>query len=420
MGSLRRWRISIVLLTLATWMALGAARPRFADALLQPPVSITASGTIEAEEIRVSAELGGRVIAVLADEGETVTAGQLLVQLEDTVWIAQEGEAAAAVAAARARLAELQAGPRPSEIAAAQAEVARAEAELAGARAAYQHAQRLLETPYDLLAQIDEAQAQIIRAEAQIERARAQYNTAKALRDGSTGGSDLDKTKRAVYEQQMAAAQAAVEAAQEAKRGAEATLAALQAMRQQPLALIAEVNRTQGQVRVAEAALALAQAKLATILAGPREEEVIAAEAAVQQAEAALRLVQAQRAKLALRSPITGVVTSRLIEPGELAAPGAVLMTVADLDRVTLRIYVPTDRIGQVRIGQEAIVTVDSFPDRRFQGQVVYISDRAEFTPRNVQAPEDRAQTVFAVKIQLANPDHLLKPGMPADAQLLE
>ncbi len=417
MGRITSWSrwlgIIVVTTLLAGWPWASQAAP-------SPRLVVRASGTIEAEEVRISAETGGRVVAVLADEGDDVSAGQLLVQLDDTEWIAREGEAAAAVAAARARLAEVRAGPRPSEIAAAQAEVARAEAELAGAQAAYQHAQKLLETPHDLIAQIDDAQAQIVRAKAQIERARAQYNTAKALRDGTTGGSDLDKTKRAVYEQQMAAAQAAIEAAQEAKRGAEATLAALQAMRQQPLALIAEVHRTEGQVKVAQQALALAQAKLAVLLASPREEEVVAAEAAIQQAEAALHLVQAQRAKLALRSPITGLVTSRLIDPGELAAPGSVLMTVADLDQVTLRIYVPTDRIGRVRVGQEAIVTVDSFPGRQFSGRVVYISDQAEFTPKNVQTPEDRAQTVFAVKIRLENPDHLLKPGMPADAQLLE
>ncbi len=140
----------------------------------------------------------------------------------------------------------------------------------------------------------------------------------------------------------------------------------------------------------------------------------------MQQAEAALRLVQVQRDKLALRSPIAGLVTSRLVEPGELAAPGAVLMIVADLDLVTLQIFVPTDRIGRVRLGQEAIVTVDSFPGRQFQGHVVYIADRAEFTPKNVQTQEDRVQTVFAVKVRLDNPEHLLKPGMPADATLME
>jgi multidrug resistance efflux pump len=171
---------------------------------------------------------------------------------------------------------------------------------------------------------------------------------------------------------------------------------------------------------VAEANLALAQAKLEALLAGPQPERVKAAEAEVQQAEAALRLAQVQWDRLALRSPIAGLVTSRLVDPGELAQPGAVLMTVANLDQVTLQIFVPTDRIGHVHVGQKAVVTVDSFRGRSFEGKVIYIADRAEFTPKNVQTQEDRVQTVFAVKLALENPEHLLKPGMPADATLLD
>lgn len=393
------------------WHILAASRPREV---------ITASGTIEAEEIRISSETGGRIVQVAVDEGDAVETGQLLIQLDDSLWIAQVSEAEAALAAARAALAEVQAGPRPSEIAAAKAEVARAEAELAGAQAAYQHAQALLKTPHDLNAQIDDAQARIAQAQAQIGQAQARYGAAQALRDATTGGTDYDKTKRRVYELQMAAAQAAIEAAQEAQKGAEAALAALQEVRRNPLSLIAEVHRAEGQVKIAEANLALAQAKLEALLAGPQPEKVRAAEAEVQQAEAALRLVQVQRERLALRSPIAGLVTSRLMDPGELAAPGAVLMTVADLDQVTLQIFVPTDRIGYVHLGQRAIVTVDSFRGRAFEGRVVYIADRAEFTPKNVQTQEDRVQTVFAVKLQLDNPEHLLKPGMPADATLVD
>lgn len=393
------------------WHILAASRPREV---------ITASGTIEAEEIRISSETGGRIVQVAVDEGDAVETGQLLIQLDDSLWIAQVSEAEAALAAARAALAEVQAGPRPSEIAAAKAEVARAEAELAGAQAAYQHAQALLKTPHDLNAQIDDAQARIAQAQAQIGQAQARYGAAQALRDATTGGTDYDKTKRRVYELQMAAAQAAIEAAQEAQKGAEAALAALQEIRRNPLSLIAEVHRAEGQVKIAEANLALAQAKLEALLAGPQPEKVRAAEAEVQQAEAALRLVQVQRERLALRSPIAGLVTSRLMDPGELAAPGAVLMTVADLDQVTLQIFVPTDRIGYVHLGQRAIVTVDSFRGRAFEGRVVYIADRAEFTPKNVQTQEDRVQTVFAVKLRLDNPEHLLKPGMPADATLVD
>jgi HlyD family secretion protein len=414
----RRYGVSVVIGIFTIGMgvlwsfhALAAPRPREV---------ITASGTIEAEEIKISSETGGRIVHVAVEEGDSVEAGQLLIQLDDSPWIAQVSEAEAALAAARAALAEIKAGPRPSDLAAARAEIARTEAELAGARAAYQHAQDLLKTPHDLNAQIDDAQARVAQAQAQIGQAQARYGAAQALRDATAGGTDYDKTKRKVYELQMAAAQAAIEAAQEAQKGAEATLAALQEIHRNPLSLIAEVHRAEGQVRVAEANLALAQAKLEALLAGPQPERVKAAEAEVQQAEAALRLAQVQWDRLALRSPIAGLVTSRLVDPGELAQPGAVLMTVANLDQVTLQIFVPTDRIGHVHVGQKAVVTVDSFRGRSFEGKVIYIADRAEFTPKNVQTQEDRMQTVFAVKLALENPEHLLKPGMPADATLLD
>jgi multidrug efflux pump subunit AcrA (membrane-fusion protein) len=113
------------------------------------------------------------------------------------------------------------------------------------------------------------------------------------------------------------------------------------------------------------------------------------------------------------------LVVEHSVHVGETASVGSTLMTVASLDVVKLTIYVPTDRIGLVRVGQRAEVTVDSFPGRIFVGQVTYISPQAEFTPKNVQTREERVKTVFAVRITLPNPDHSLKPGMSADARAL-
>ena len=412
------WHVGNTILILCALMIVGSRAP--VAAAPARDIVVKASGTIEAEEVKLSAEIGGRVVAVNAKEGEAVEKGQLLVQMDDSLLLAQVAEAEAEVTTAQALLAEAVAGARPSEIAAARAEVASAQAELSGAQKAYALAQEMLQTPHDLLAQIDEARAGVEMAKAQVGQAQAALGMAQALRDGATGGSDYDKAKRAAYELQVAAAQADLEAAQEAQAGAEATLAALEAVLRAPLTYQAAVHRAASQVALAEAKLALAQARLDAVLAGKRPEEIAVAEAGVQQAAAALRLVQAQQAKLALRSPIDGLVTSRLIEPGELAQAGRVLMTVADLDQVTLQIFVPTDRIGRVRLEQRAVVTVDSFRGREFEGRVVYIADRAEFTPKNVQTQEDRVDTVFAVKIRLENPEHLLKPGMPADAALVE
>jgi HlyD family secretion protein len=116
-------------------------------------------------------------------------------------------------------------------------------------------------------------------------------------------------------------------------------------------------------------------------------------------------------------SPIDGVVLERLIEPGELAAPGSTLLVVADLNALTLKVYVPEDRYGQVALGQVYPVMVDSFPGVTFSGRVSHIADQAEFTPRNVQTVEGRKSTVFAVTLDLASAGGKLKPGMPADVR---
>jgi HlyD family secretion protein len=122
--------------------------------------------------------------------------------------------------------------------------------------------------------------------------------------------------------------------------------------------------------------------------------------------------------KLSLVSPATGTVSAQTIYVGEVAQPAAPLLTIVDLKRVKLVIYVPAGRIGEVKLGQGAQVSTDSYPGRRFSGTVTHINDEAEFTPKNVQTQEERVKMVFRVEIALDNPDGALKPGMPADAIL--
>ena len=129
-----------------------------------------------------------------------------------------------------------------------------------------------------------------------------------------------------------------------------------------------------------------------------------------------MRALEVQLEKATLRSPIAGLVTNRVAHVGEVASPGAVLMTVADLDEVTLTLYIAEGEIGRVKVGQEVEVRVDSYPGEVFEGEVSYISSEAEFTPKNVQTKEERVSMVFAVKVRIGNEGHKLKPGMPADA----
>jgi multidrug resistance efflux pump len=185
----------------------------------------------------------------------------------------------------------------------------------------------------------------------------------------------------------------------------------------------------EAQVKVAQAGAAyqsalaeieVAQARLALLQAGPRTEQVAVAEAQVRQAEASLAALQVRWEKSILSAPLAGQVVDRVAHEGEIAVPGVTLLTLANLSDLTLTVYVPEPDVGTVSIGQQVKVLVDSFPGEPFVGTVTYISDKAEFTPKNVQTKAERVNTVFAVKIKLDNPDQQLKPGMPADAILVE
>jgi HlyD family secretion protein len=139
------------------------------------------------------------------------------------------------------------------------------------------------------------------------------------------------------------------------------------------------------------------------------------AQDAVAQAQANLDLLNAQVGKLEVKAPQDGVILTRNIQPGEYVQPGAAALTMGDISHLTITVYVPEDRYGQIHLGQNASMSVDSFPGEEFGAQVSYISDQAEFTPRNVQTVEGRSSTVYAVKLNVNDPKGQLKPGMPAD-----
>jgi multidrug resistance efflux pump len=223
-----------------------------------------------------------------------------------------------------------------------------------------------------------------------------------------------------VYDYQVQATQASLDAARAGQETAEQTLAALKQIRSEPLALISEARLAKALFKVAESGEAAARAKLVDLAAGPLDEEVAVLEAYGARAEASLGALQAQVEKMTLRTPIAGVVSSRSAHEGEAAVPGATLLTVSNLDEVKLKIYIPEDELGRVYLGQQVEVQVDSFPGVPFTGTVSYVSSQAEFTPKNVQTEKERVNMVFAVKVRIPNPDHLLKPGMPADAYLRE
>ena len=382
--------------------------------------AIEASGTIEAEEVVVASEFGGRVQDLLANEGDDVEADQVLIILDTALLEAQIGEAEAAVGAAQANLERVEAGARPGEIETAEALLDQAIAARDGAEQAWLDAAALRDNPQQLNTQIDEAHTQVEVAERGVGQAKAQLETATIQRDAhANAGDDESKTKYATLDQQVRAAEAGVAIAEAALAGAQDQLENLLAMRANPVALNAAVNQAKAQYDDAAAAVEVAQAALDALLSRPNAEEVEVAQTQVRQAEAALGILQVQLEKMTLYSPLSGLVSNRSIHVGETASPGSALMTVANLDEVKLTVYIPENRYGRIRLGQTVTVEVDSFPGQTYEGEVIYISSEAEFTPRNVQTKEERVNTVFAVKILIPNPEHELKPGMPADAKIV-
>lgn len=416
--------------------------------------TLTGSGTIESEEVIVSAEVGGRIVEIDADEGDEVAKGEVLVRLDRDLLLAQKRQAEAAVERAAAELTKVQAGARGEEIRQAQANLSISEARLQQARQTLTDTVRLRDNPQQLDTQIDAAQADVEVAQKSLSAAQAGTQSAQQNYDmwerswrnmedfindpirrkvdvPTGGGGTLEHTVSvgpgpadleplSVQWNQsgtrLMLAWDAVALAQTNLDGAQRRLAVLKEMRTNPLQSQAQVNTAAEQVKVAEAEVAEARAKLSLVKAGARDEQVALAKAQLRRAESAVKVFDAQLSKTVLAAPRDGLVTERPVNSGEMAVSGATLMTLADLEDVKLKVYVPEDEIGKVRVGQKALVSVDSYPGKSYQGRVTYISSEAEFTPKNVQTREDRVNTVFAVKVSLDNSSHELKPGMPADA----
>lgn len=376
------------------------------------PDLLIASGTVQAQQIHIASELGGRVLAVHAGIGDVVQVGDVLVELDTTPLLVQLAEAETAVSIAAAQLALVQDGARPQEVAAAQANLLHAKAEQDGAWSAWDNAEQAVENPQALNAQIADAQAQVNLAAQRVDLAEAQLQQQQILRDQYPEGS----LSRDMADYQVQAAQVAIAAAQADQAAAQTLLNWLYTIRNEPLGLLAEAHMAGGQYRVLRAGTHVAQAQLDDLLAGPMADDVAVAETAVTLAEARLHQLHVQQEKFTLTSYGAGVVLEQDAYPGEVVAPAATILTIADLSEVTLTVYVPENRIGEVVLAQEVQVQVDSFPGRVFQGTVIRIGSQPEFTPRNVATAEERLNTFYAVDIRLNNDAGLLKPGMPADA----
>lgn len=417
----------------------------------EEPAGIVASGFIEADEASVTTELGGRIVALDADEGDEVVRGQELVLLDDALLRSQVEVAEAELGVAAANLALVKADVKQETLDHALALLAQGKSAQDATRVAWKDAQTIADNPQELDVAIAAAQAELGVLNHQERQARALADAAQVGRNladetvqlleelhGSTMrfrfGSQVYRMKirfpgnvipdarseQATATYQSWQAWTGLDQAEVAKAGTMSYLSELKRQRANPVDLLAHANRAKSEYEVAAAAVEVAQAQVEGLQIGATPEQIAAADAQVEIASAALDALEVQLDQLTLEAPISGLVLARPVHVGEVALPGAPLMTLADLENVTLTVYVPTDQLGQVQLGQEVSVQVDAYPGRTFTGTVSFIASEAEFTPKNVQTREERVNMVFAVKVKLPNPDHALKPGMPADAVLHE
>jgi membrane fusion protein YbhG len=171
-------------------------------------------------------------------------------------------------------------------------------------------------------------------------------------------------------------------------------------------------------VKRSQAAFKAAQERYNEAAEGARKEEIAIARANLAQANENLNLSRIDESYTMLRAPTNGVITVREAELGEVVSPGTPVVTLADLDHIWLRAYIAETDLGRIHWGQDVSVTTDTYPGRQYHGRISFIASDAEFTPKSVQTYQERVTLVYRIKIDIDNPNHELKPGMPADAHI--
>jgi HlyD family secretion protein len=352
------------------------------------------SGTIEATRADLAFQTTGRVVEVLVDEGQSIKQRQVLARLEPETFASAVAQAEAALSQARANLNALKAALSLKQTM-LPAEVSRAEAAVQAVE--YQH--RELSGGYRPQ-EVAKARLAVADTQAALEKARNDKRRADKLFEENVIPKSNKDTQDLLYENAMHQYQVSLENLKLAEEG----------FRKESIAA--------SEAKVAESRATLLLARSNLIQIDVAEREIEAGRARVSAAEAALEATRIRFSYTELKAPFDGILTSRNVEPGEVVSLGREVLSVADLSRVKLKIFVDETEIGRVKTGQPVSVRIDTFADKRFKGRVSYISPESEFTPKIIQTHKERVKLVYLVKVALDNPNLELKPGMPADAWL--
>ena len=337
------------------------------------------TGTVEARTVTVGSRTGGRIKRIAVQEGDHVTAGQVLLELEPGDLEAQRAIAQAQLAQMQAALDKLEKGARPEEIAEAKARAAQATAAFAETR----HGSRIEEVAAD--------QARLAQAQATVDKAQL----------------DAERTHHLLAVQ--AITQEEADAADTTLKSAKAERDALQQVLTQAQAGAREEDKAQAAARAQEADAA---AKL--VIAGARVEDLRAGEAQVVAAKARIDQLDVEIAELVIHAPNAARVEALDLRPGDILSPNAPAATLLEDGQLYVRIYVPETEIGKIKVGDVVPISVDSFPGRTFKGKVEHLNEQGEYSPRNLQTADERADQVFGTRIGLLEGADQLRAGMAA------
>ena len=344
------------------------------------PALAKVSGIIEADEIRIGSRVGGRVASVSTEEGDRIRQGEVLVTLEPFDLLHREQEAKAILASRQADVDRFTQGFRDEEIRQAKARYEQFAAQ----------AEQLKNGPRT--EEIEAARGRRDAASAEFVLAEREMGRAARLADSNA----ISSQELELAEQKLKSARAMV------------------IVRTNELQIL-EIGARSEELAEAQARLVESQAAWDLVTNGYRGEEVAKAVAARDAARATLEAVRDHLGELEIRSPCDGIVEAIELQAGDLVSPGAPVLSVVNDGELWVRAYVP-ERHLHVQVGQKVELTIDSFPGERFVGEISFIARQAEFTPSNVQTPEERAKQVFRVKVHISDPR--LRPGMSADVWL--
>jgi len=356
--------------------------------------NLAVSGNIEVTTVEVAFKIPGKIDQLLVNEGDFVKKGQLIATLEHRDLLAQKDQAQAALETSKSRIPsllkniDLQDQSTSQEIGQAEAAVKAAQARL----------QELLSGSRSQ--EINAAKAALDQAAADLELRKGDMERARSLFEKQYISAQEWDSARTAYEVAMA----------NYARGRENYALVVEGPRPE------EILQARAQLEQTQAALRLATTKKIQVEVLKKELET--AQAQVQESASALKVIQSQLEYCNLYAPTPGVVLVKNTEPGEYIVPGGAVITLGDIEKPWLKAFIHETDLGKVKLGQDVFVTTDSFPGKVYPGKVTFVSSEAEFTPKNVQTVKERVKLVYRIKVSLDNPQHELKPGMPADAQI--